>query len=225
MAVTELVSPKFSWPGSGVDRSINQIHMSEIRDGALPDPKKAQREKQARAGGYQFDLDMCAEIGFMLEDALELCFKGRMLQVAQARPGEKLYQPSLYGVDRPGEIVWDGIAQSPDGVDWANQVLHEFKFRWASMPFQLSDDPSTKPGKDHQKIFFQVKSYLHALNELTDGEWDCILWILWSCGDRKMRPGPHLRVYHVKYSKEYLKNFWAAWVLPTLGDITKGVKK
>ena len=202
---------------------MGQIHMSEVRDIACPSEAKERAKRKIKAGGggggYQFDLNLCAEIGFMFEDALGLCFKDRMRIIAGAEPGTPMFEPTLYGVERPGEIEFDGVLLSPDGIDLGNAILHEFKFRWASMPQQMTDNPLSEVGKKHQQIFFQVKCYLHALNEIYDEEWKCVLWILWSSGDRRANPGPVIRPYLVTHSRRELALFWKNYVKPTRDEI------
>ena len=211
--ITPLKPPDLVWPGSGVPRTLGQVHMSELRDAAMPKKHKEQPAPDDGLGPV-WNLDLCAEIGFMLEDALEASLKSRMGQVAEAGKA-----PSLEGAERPGEIELDGVLASPDLVHWGNEILHEIKFRWAKMPDSVEELEAK-----HQPVLYQIKTYLHILNTVFGGEWKCVLWVLWARGDYFKRPGPVLRPYLIEYSKAELEKFWEVWVVRERDKLLKGEK-
>ena len=116
------------------------------------------------------------EVGFIWERALSLAF------------GEEL-------ANRPGEIVKDGIAMSPDGMDWENWVLEEYKSTWKS---------SRHLPVDNEYWMRQTQAYCLALGT-------CVvrMRILYVMGNYA-GSGPQYKVYEIHFTSRELEENWQA---------------
>ncbi len=174
--------PQFIARGSGVLRSTDRPHVTQIIRGVL---KELGRTKHAEG----WDMAIAAEVGFLWEDIVSHFFAERM-------------------VHRPGEIELDGIVLSPDGLcpdpgfgdlelfppNPNKLVVEEYKATWRSMKRKPTDD-----------LYWmcQAKAYCYVLGlDMIDYH------ILYIMGDYR-GSGPQYRTARIVYSQEELVNNWA----------------
>ena len=119
-------------------------------------------------------LEIAGEVGFMWEEILSSAFKSRL-------------------PDRIGEIVVDGIAMSPDGLDVEEWALWEYKAVWSS---------SKRLPIDTWKWMVQCKGYCHGLGVNT-----VKMAILYLNGDWK-GSGPEYRGYRIVYTPLEITENW-----------------
>jgi len=124
------------------------------------------------------DNDLFKEPGFIWEELLSFAF------------GQSL-------ADRPGEIVVDGIAMSPDGMDWENWVVHEYKVTWRS---------TNKLPVDNAYWMMQLKGYCKGL-----GATAAKMRILYLMGNYR-GSGPQYTVWEMQFSKLEIDENWEAIV-------------
>lgn len=163
----------------GIERSTG-CHLSDVLTGvgeelfSIPGKNK---------GGEVVDADalMQFEKGFLWEVALSKAF------------GEK-------AADRPGEIVCDGIACSPDGVavdEDGELVVEEYKCTTMS---------SNKTPDMLWRWRWQAGAYCHVV-----GARRAVFRVLYLCGDYK-RFVPTYRVFRLEFGEEELVEIWEAVV-------------
>jgi hypothetical protein len=178
---------------SGPPRSPG-LHFSDIRESILKDitPKKRAKrftrsespeatneqrgEGESDARGPLFHNYI--QGGFTFEHALE-----RSLVERRA------------GIFRPGEIVKDGIAMSPDGICIDDWTLEEFKFTWKSSN-GAPEDPK------FWGWIIQMKAYCHAL-EINRAR----LRAFFVNGDYKAKT-PEYKVWQFVFTDEELHENW-----------------
>jgi hypothetical protein len=104
----------------------------------------------------------------------------------------------------PGEIVCDGIAMSPDGIDVVDGLLEEWKFTFKSATKRPDNG-------DFPTWICQIKSYCRAL-EFTK----CRLRVMHIRGsyykpleDGKVADGPIVRTWLLEFSQEELDQNWS----------------
>lgn len=170
--VTKIYAPF----GSGLPRSPG-LHLTtiirDLRD-SLGMGKKAEG----------WDMNICADIGFLWEDAFAYAYRDRM---------DEIY--------RPNEFVIDGISLSPDGVGVDPEtgdiydllVNYEYKCTWRSSKRIPTDD------------FYwdtQFKCYCYGLNTNIT-----ILHVFYVMGDYR-GSGPVNRTYRIEYTDQEIETAW-----------------
>ena len=121
------------------------------------------------------DNQIWGEVGFIWEELLTMAFR------------EKL-------ANRPGEIMLEGVAMSPDGMDWENWVVHEYKVTWRS---------SAKLPVDDERWMMQAKGYCKGLGAKT-----VVMKILYLMGDYRENREPVYKVYEIVFSPQELEENW-----------------
>jgi hypothetical protein len=128
-----------------------------------------------REGGWdEKALGLSAEIGFMWEEILSNCMKARLPH-------------------RIGEIEKDGILMSPDGFDYEEWELWEYKATWKS---------SKNQPYENWYYMAQVKAYCYAME--TDKARMAILYVM---GDYK-GSGPQYLGYKMRFTDYELIENW-----------------
>ena len=183
MIITDITTQTEVHPGfgkSGLPRSVGDrvVHVTEVLDKL--DEVSGGGKKYSERG---FDLQMCGELGFCWEDALEGAYAGR------------------YKWERPGEVWKDGIVGSPDGLEPGVRV-HEIKLRWKSLRnFDL---------KSEEKILMQAKSYcvMTGVREC----WFHVGFVMasWGYGElgEPKEIGPVRKVWKCEWGKVELWEHW-----------------
>lgn len=175
---------------AGPERSPG-LHFSDIRESILKDITPKKRAKRlTRSESPEATNEQCGEGesdalkhnyfqgGFTFEHALE-----RSLAERQAN------------IMRPGEIVKDGIAMSPDGICLDDWVLEEYKFTWKSSN-GAPEDPK------FWGWIIQMKAYCHAL-EINQAR----LRAFFVNGDYKSKT-PAYHVWQLQFTDEELHGNW-----------------
>ena len=175
----KLLTDQMQYAGSGVERSPG-LHLSDvIREigqelGMVP--------KDGENSGW--DLPLAGEVGFLWEDVLG--------SVLGYRAGT-----------RPGEVVVDGIAGSPDGIEWESTgkpILAEYKATWKSV---RNGDPS-----DNWKWMVQVKGYCYMISKAYNLHCNRVRFrVLHINGDYKP-PSPKYREWLLTFTKRELQENW-----------------
>lgn len=165
--------------GSGLDRSTDRLHISEVIHAMLKELNYFGNR------GVGMDLNMMAEIGFCWEEALSWAFGKRY-------------------ADRPGEVEFDDIVGSPDGIkfdeDVGEFVVEEYKATFLSVnkSFEFLNHPKLL----HYRM--QNMGYCKMLGTLRSR-----FHVLWVCGDYKP-PSPVYKSYDVIYERQELDDNWAS---------------
>lgn len=128
--------------------------------------------------------------GFAFEQVVE----GALLTALEDRIAENLM--AAMEVERPGEIASEGILQSPDGLEFDTETVHEFKLTWMS-----SREGIAGPGA--KKWLWQIQGYLHTL-----GWTKAILWVLWVNGGYAP-PVPQFMAYQLEFTPFEIAENWA----------------
>ncbi len=168
MNIKEIENPIKNFPGKDLnkDRSQDRVHLSDI----YTSMEKEMNPRSVRESGN----DLYWEVGFLFEEALGVVL------------GERL------GV-RLGEVELDGIVMSPDGVDWVNGRLEEYKCTWKSS--------KTTP-EVVWKWMVQTKGYCKVL-----GFTEVLFRILYLMGDYK-GSGPQYKEFLVTFTQEDIDGNW-----------------
>lgn len=109
---------------------------------------------------------------------------------------EHAFQARRTGIFRPDEVVKDGIAMSPDGIDPDGWWLEEFKSTWMSD----FDCP------EHEKFrhwIWQIKAYALAL-DMNKAR----LRVLFINGDYRGGYEPSYKVWELHFTDEELQENW-----------------
>lgn len=182
---------------AGPERSPG-LHFSDIRESILKDitpkrrAKRLTRSEQAQPASEQrgegeSDSDVLfhnyIQGGFTFERALE-----------------KAFQDRRDGIVRPGEIVLDGIAMSPDGICLTDDTLEEFKFTWKSSN-GAPEDPK------FWGWIIQLKAYYYALLMLGFELRAARLRAFFVNGDYKAKT-PEYKVWEFQFTDEELLENW-----------------
>lgn len=169
MIITKLDKPFPFRPA--IDRSKG-VHVSEIIKSIMQDLYGKDRDI-TEADRIRMDH------GFLFERALEMAWQ------------------DLLG-KRPGEIVVDGIAGSPDGVLQVegHTIVEEYKCTWQSCK---------KPIDENMRWLMQMKCYCYMLETTY-----CNLHVLNINGDYKHPFAPQYAVYSIEYSMQELVENWNA---------------
>lgn len=211
---------------AGPERSAG-LHFSQIRESILEEitPKRRKRltrSEQAQPAteqrgegeserGYLFH--NYVEGGFTFERALEQALVSRL-------DGS---------VIRPGEVIVDGIACSPDGISCVDCALEEYKFTWkscAETPWPCVEHAIVAPdgrryGAPHPACprcirdfgpkfwgwIIQLKAYCYVLEIKT-----ARLRAFFVNGDYKAKT-PEYRVWHFEFTEEELQQTWRLLVV------------
>lgn len=97
---------------------------------------------------------------------------------------------------RPGELVSDGIAMSPDALDLSDYVLEEYKATWRSSIHPIDD-------KRFWAWIVQMKCYCRAL-----GTYRARLRVFFVNGDWRSS-GPQVRAWSFQFTPRELEETWA----------------
>ena len=158
---------------SGLERSPG-LHLTDvIRDiaGVLFPKQKVSRDN------CSWNREATMGMGFLWECALSDVMRDKMAH-------------------RIGEVECDGIMMSPDGVDWGNGVLEEYKCTWKS---------TRHPPEDNWEWMTQIKGYLWGIGK---GEMTrVVMRVLYVMGDWK-GGGPEYRVWRGEFEEWELRENW-----------------
>lgn len=161
-----------------IDRSPG-CHLSDVLSGMGEELFKIPGKKDGEV--VNADTLMQFEKGFLWEETLSLAMKERL-------------------ATRPGEILCDGIACSPDGVGVDGDgelVVEEYKATTMS---------SNKTPDQLWKWKWQAGAYCHVV-----GATRAIFRVLYLCGDYRTFI-PTYRVYRLDFSEGELQDMWEAVV-------------
>lgn len=194
--ITDEVQPEKGWGESGVPRSVGSkiVHVTEAiealdRVGMTDREVERQRDRYSERG---FDLQMCGELGFCWEDALEKVYMERRFR----------YQGAGFSFVRPGEVWKDGMVGSPDALEVGMRV-HEIKLRWKSMRnWRLEAE---------EKVLMQAASYC-AMTGVREC-WFHVGFVManWGFGGgigEHNEIGPVRKVWKVEWGKRELWEHW-----------------
>ena len=136
-------------------------------------------QKTASGANWAPDqLNMAAEVGFMWEEVFSQALKDRL--------------PC-----RIGEVVCDGVAMSPDGMEMEMEsgevVLAEYKVKWAS---------SKRDPTENFKWMAQVKGYCKGL-----GLTKVRMYVLYVNGDYR-GSGPQFKTYAIEFTELEIAENW-----------------
>ncbi len=168
MNIKEIENAIARFPGKDLNkgRSLNRVHLSDI----YTDMEKEMDPKRVKESGN----DLYWETGFLFEEAQGVALGDRL------------------GV-RLGEVELDGIVMSPDGVDWANGRLEEYKCTWKSV--------KTSPD-GVWKWMVQTKGYCKVL-----GFTEVLFRVLYLMGDYK-GSGPQYKEFLITFTPEEINTNW-----------------
>ncbi len=173
------IEEEFVPRGSGLERSSHKS--TGLRH--VTDVLRYIREQLGRnhgSGEFGDGRNVTMEVGFLWEDLLSYIFGKRMAM-------------------RPGEIVYDGIVGSPDGIgeDPLGEVpfvVEEFKATWKSMK---------RPITENWDYMMQAQAYCKMV-----GTNVCIFRILYLMGDYGALFGPRYRVFRLEFDDDELDSVW-----------------
>lgn len=158
---------------SGVPRSPG-LHLSDIIDDFLNTLYPAQQFKDQGEATRQANF----EKGFIWEEVLSRAYAARHIA-------------------RPDEIICDGVACSPDGInldDPANPILEEYK---------CTNYSSKRPPDDNLRWILQVKGYCYVV-----GVNKCIFRVLYLQGDYREHRHTLPKFYTIEFSDIELQENW-----------------
>jgi len=167
MIIKETEKTKFPFKTSE-GRSFDRLHLSTI----YGDLEKELFPPKDTGNPYW------AEVGFLFEEALEEALS----KVLRGR-----------AVIRVGEIELDNVVGSPDGVDFENCILEEYKCTWKS---------SKKTPDQIWKYMVQIKGYLRMLDMDT-----CKMRILYLMGDYR-GSGPQYKEFLITFTQAEINTNW-----------------
>jgi hypothetical protein len=184
----EIITEKYVPFGSGLDRTPG-LHLTSII-------RSLQEKLRLVKKADGWEMNVCADIGFLWEDALSFAYRNRRVT---GYGGDDMVTPGQCGdIFRPPSYTLDGVLMSPDGIgpDPKGAVAyadHEYKCTWRSSLRQPQDD------------FYwdcQFKSYCLAMDTTI-----CVLHVMYLMGDYRSS-GPQHRVYRFEYTKAELDQCW-----------------
>jgi hypothetical protein len=184
MQIIELNEPLIL-KGSGVPRTTSTIHVTDIIKSLAQDLGRKEGSVDL-SGAPVWDLNLAAEMGFLWEDVLEWCLGERM-------------------APRPGEMELDSIVGSPDGFNWTDWELEEYKLTWRSC--------NEQPGDANRwwKWLIQAKSYCKMFGKSLcggSGRYPTVLWrVLYVVGDWK-GSGPKLKQFRATFGEMEIEENW-----------------
>ncbi len=178
MKIVEIDRPEIL-SRSGAPRSKG-FHVSQLRREWMDVNHVKGHEYHWRTDVDEYSLDLMAAVGFAWEDVFGGTLKGAFVQPAR-------------------EIQKDGIWGTPDGVDFDNGEVIEFKATWRSAYEVLTDDHDN-PGA---KYFWQIKSYCHMM-----GMTKARLIVFYVCGERRGSGWPKVRQFRLTFGKKELREHW-----------------
>lgn len=127
---------------------------------------------------------------------LEWWTPGTIWEVALERSAKELFlKGGVSEIVRPGEVIMDGIACSPDAIDIRQWELHEFKFTWMS----------SREAPEHKKFWHwmvQIRAYCYALQVKT-----AILHAFFVMGDYR-GSGPQALAWRIEFTDLELRETW-----------------
>ncbi len=153
-----------------VGRTLDRLHLTDIISDLEREVFPVTSDKQ-RLKNRHF-----AEVGFLFEDILSQAFRDKL--------GKRI-----------GEIEYQGIIGTPDGIDFEGWLLEEYKCTWRSS--------KTQP-HNMWRWLVQIKGYLKMLQfEMTQ----CKMRILYLNGNYK-GSGPEYKEYMLSFIQEEIDNNW-----------------
>ncbi len=171
----EIVELNEEFPLTLVERSTDRPHVGEIIHDMLIDLGIGKRFNTDNP--YQF------EKGFMWERLLSMALPIR--------------------VERPGEIVLDGIILTPDGVGFNNQIQESVVEEYKCTARSSNGNPADNVG-----WMMQVKAYCWAL-----GLRHAIMRALYLAGNYGNERSPIPKTYLITFTGEELELNWRAIVM------------
>src|SRR5271155_190749 len=110
---------------------------------------------------------------------------------------------------QPGELIWDGIIGSPDGIgeEWMGDqpnelrfIIHEFKATWKS---------SAYPVTDQWMWMAQCMGYCYMLGkEMEEPVNTCVLHPVYMCGDYRSNRDPIYKPTIIEFDQQELEMNW-----------------
>lgn len=165
MIITEQNNPVFPWK-SNEERSQNTLHLSTIY---------TDLERELFGPPNDTGNRLWAEVGFLFEEALSLAFGDRL------------------GF-RPGEVELDGIVGSPDGIDFENWRVEEYKCTWKST--------KTTPERVWRWMV-QAKGYCKMM-----GMKECLHRVLYLNGNYKDDRSPQYKEFLSEFTQYEVDQNW-----------------
>lgn len=165
MQITEVKNPEFPFTGIG-NRSIHRLHLSDIY-GDLEKELFPIKNTGNR---------LWAEVGFLFEEALSFAFRNRL--------GKRI-----------GEIELDGVVCSPDGIDFENWILEEYKATWKS---------SRRCPTENWRWMIQLKGYLKVMH-MTQAK----MRILYLNGNYRDKFGPQYKEFTLDFTQSEIDVNWS----------------
>lgn len=171
--------------GSGLPRSHSHIHLTRILRSLM---RKLGLEKKA-AG---WEMNVCADIGFLWEDALSRAYRDK--RVVGWVPGDGI----VGDIVRPEPVMVDGVWMSPDGIgpDPDGKVAyadHEFKCTWRS---------SRNPPLSDWYWDQQFRAYCYGMETTVT-----VLHVMYLMGDYR-GSGPQHRVFRWEWLPGEREKTW-----------------
>jgi len=187
-----ITDTKYPPLGSGVPRTTGEdvIHLTDVIRYI------EYRLNNQYKGDWGADMHLTMDVGFLWEHALEMAYADRMAW-------------------RPGEIHYDGIVGSPDGVGYDYDIYNEKGDRvWTGTDELILEEykatwKSTKHTPlDNFNYMTQIKSYCKMLDI---GINVCVMRIVYLVGDYKVKlnPQPMYRICRFEFTQGELDTNWA----------------
>lgn len=181
----EIITDQYTPFGSGLPRSSDTTHLTSII-------RSLQEKLHIAKTAPGWEMNVCADIGFLWEDALSMAYRDK--RVIGYVPGDGV----VGDVYRPGEIIKDGITLSPDGMgpdpkDKVAYADHEYKCTWRS---------SLKFPEDDFYWDTQFKCYTLAMETSV-----CVVHVMYLMGNYR-GSGPRHVVYRIEYTDAEMQKAW-----------------
>jgi hypothetical protein len=140
------------------------------------------------------DEEMCQVAG------LEQFSMQSLKRMALGLAWEQWLGPQLTGVNfHFGEVSADGIIMTPDGFDFTDWHLHEFKVTWRS---------SRRPVEGEWYWLAQVKGYLKGMGPDPEGRYRASLWVYYVNGSYQGGPSPEFLRHDLEFESGEIEGNW-----------------
>lgn len=211
MIITQNPNPIF--PGKDLKEGRSEgLHLSQIYSDLetelYPNPSYLSKKNVVGAGSNTGSSTgnnagsnpLWAEVGFLFEEALTLLPKVPASLIL-GHEIENLWETALTAAFRerapltirPGEVELDGVIGSPDGINFSDYSLEEYKCTWKSV--------KTTPDQIW-KWMVQTKGYCKMLDMTR-----VLFRVLYVMGDYK-HSGPIYREFWLEFSQEEIDMNW-----------------
>lgn len=176
---TTSIKPDEVYGTSGLDRS-DGLHQSDVIDYIMTNQGVSYSDSD-------WDRSSMFEAGFTWEEVFEDAFKRRR-------------EPVI----RPDEISLDGITGSPDGYNWRNGELYEYKWTWKSQnSFAILEQ---------YRWHMQVKGYMKMLSS-ENRKVTVVNWFVFFANGDYRGSGPRAVQYRVEFSPREIDENWHMFLM------------